>query len=58
MTCPKCQSDDTAIVTTYTRRWSVMLFKDRRVAGDGHVERTHEDKNRCLDCGHEWRANA
>lgn len=55
MTCPKCNSDDTAIVSTYTRRWSAMLFKDRRVAGDGPVERTHDDKNRCLDCGHEWR---
>ena len=53
MTCPKCNSEDTAIVTTYMRRWSVMLFNGRRVAGDD-VERTHEDKNRCLDCGHEW----
>ena len=53
MTCPKCHSEDTAIVTTYVRRWSVMLFRGRRVAGDD-VERTHEDKNRCLDCGAEW----
>lgn len=53
MTCPKCNSEDTAIVTTYTRRWSVMLFRDRRVAAHD-VERTHVDKNRCLDCGHEW----
>ena len=55
MTCPKCKSNDTAIVTHYVRSWSVMLFKGRRVAGDD-VERTHEDRNRCLDCGHEWRA--
>jgi Zn ribbon nucleic-acid-binding protein len=54
MTCPKCQSPDTAIVTHYTRRWSVMLFKDRRVAGDD-VEREQVDVNRCLDCGYEWR---
>lgn len=53
MTCPKCQSEDTAVVTTYTRRWSVMLFKDRRIA-EQDVERTHEDRNRCLDCGAEW----
>jgi hypothetical protein len=31
-----------------------MLFRDRRIA-EQDVERTHEDKLRCLDCGHEWR---
>lgn len=54
MKCPKCNSEDTAIVSTYTRKWSVMLFRDRRIA-EHDVERTHEDKLRCLDCGHEWR---
>ena len=54
MTCPKCDSEDYAIVTHYVRRWSVMIFKDRRIA-EQDVERTHEDKLRCLDCGHEWR---
>ena len=54
MTCPKCQSKDTAIVTHYVRRWSVMLFRDRRVAGDD-VEREQVDVNRCLDCGYGWR---
>ena len=54
MSCPKCNSEDTCIVTTYTRKWTVMIFPDRRVGGDGDVERTHEDRNRCLDCGHEW----
>ena len=53
MTCPNCNSGDTAIVTHYVRKWSVMLFKGRRVAGDD-VERTQVDKNRCLDCGAEW----
>lgn len=53
MTCPKCQSTDTAIVTHYVRRWSVMIFKDRRVA-ENDVQREHRDANRCLDCGHEW----
>ena len=55
MNCPKCTSEDTAIVTTYVRKWSVMIFKDRRIA-EQDVERTHEDKLRCLDCGHEWRS--
>jgi Zn ribbon nucleic-acid-binding protein len=54
MTCPKCNSPDTAIVTHYVRRWSVMLFRNRRVAGDD-VEREQVDVNRCLDCGYEWR---
>lgn len=54
MTCPKCQSEDYAIVTTYTRKWSVMLFRDRRIS-EQDVERTQEDKHQCLDCGHEWR---
>jgi hypothetical protein len=58
MTCPNCNSEDTCIVTTYTRRWTVLIFPDRRVSGDGDVERTHEDKLRCLDCGHEWRDGA
>ena len=53
MTCPKCNSEDCAVVTTYTREWSVMLFKGRRIA-ELDVKRTHEDRNRCLDCGHEW----
>ena len=53
MNCPNCGSENTAIVTHYTRRWSVMLFKGLRVAWDD-VERTQVDKNRCLDCGHEW----
>jgi len=54
MTCPKCNSEDTAIVSSYVRRWSVMIFRDRRVGGDD-VESERTDKNRCLDCGHEWR---
>lgn len=54
MTCPKCNSPDTAIITHYVRRWSVMIFRGRRVAGDD-VEREQVDKQRCLDCGHEWR---
>lgn len=53
MTCPKCNSEGTAIITHYVRKWSVMLFKDRRVA-DGPVARAHDDKNRCLDCGWGW----
>lgn len=57
MTCPKCNSENYAIVTHYVRKWSVMIFKDRRIA-EQDVERTHEDKLRCLDCGHEWRDNA
>ena len=54
MTCQKCGSENTAIVTHYVRKWSVMLFKGRRVAGDD-VEREQVDVNRCLDCGWEWR---
>lgn len=54
MTCPKCNSEDTAIVSTYTRRWTVVLTRGRR-SGEGEVEHGREDKQRCLDCGHEWR---
>lgn len=54
MTCPKCNSTDTATVSTYSRRWTVVLARGRRT-GEGDVEHGREDKNRCLDCGHEWR---
>ena len=54
MTCPNCNSNDTAILTEYVRRWSVLIFKDRR-EGCGDVRREQVDKHRCLDCGHEWR---
>lgn len=54
MTCPKCNSEDTAIVSTYTRRWTVIITRRQR-KGEGEVDLTHEDRNRCLDCGHEWR---
>ena len=54
MTCPNCQSNDTAILTEYVRRWSVLIFKDRRV-GDGPVEREQRDYGKCLDCGNKWR---
>jgi len=54
MTCPNCNSEDTATVSTYTRKWTVVLARGRRT-GEGDVERGREDKQRCLDCGHEWR---
>lgn len=54
MTCPKCQSEDTATVSTYTRKWTCILYRGRR-SGEGDVEHGREDKQRCLDCGHEWR---
>lgn len=54
MTCPKCNSEDTAIVSTYTRKWTCILYRGRR-SGEGDVEHGREDKQRCLDCGHEWR---
>ena len=54
MTCPKCGSDDTAEVSTYTRKWTVLITRASR-KGDGPVETTREDKTRCLDCGTEWK---
>ena len=54
MTCPNCQSTDTAILTEYVRRWSVLLFKGRR-EGCGDVTREQVDYGKCLDCGHKWR---
>ena len=54
MTCPKCNSEDTATVSTHTRKWTVVLARGRR-SGEGEVEHGREDKQRCLDCGYEWR---
>lgn len=54
MTCPNCQSTDTAILTEYVRRWSVLLFRGRR-EGCGDVTREQMDYGKCLDCGHKWR---
>ena len=53
MTCPKCGSENMAIVTHYVRKWDVMPFKGRRMAGDD-VEWIQIDKRICLDCGAEW----
>ena len=54
MTCPNCNSEDTATVSTHTRRWTVVLTRAKRT-DEGEVEHSREDKQRCLDCGHEWR---
>lgn len=54
MTCPNCQSTDTAILTEYVRRWSVLLFRGRR-EGCGDVTWEQVDFGKCLDCGHKWR---
>ena len=53
MTCPKCSSEDTAIVTHYDKTW---IFPDFRFDGGlRDVTREQVDMQRCLDCGHEWR---
>ena len=40
--------------STLKRKSTCILYRGRR-SGEGDVEHGREDRNRCMDCGHEWR---